>query len=132
MNSRYQVSIWYDGAPDFPVWGEWAHLSIKTHDRSARHDWRDFQRIKNELCGPEWDALEVYPAESKLVDTANQYHLFAFTTLKFPFGYQSRLIADGESRYARGTNQRPFDPSQRPADCLDSEGLDRAFVEALK
>lgn len=130
-NSRYQVSVWLDGAPDFPVWGEWMHLSIKTHDRSARHDWRDLQRIKNEIVGPEYDALEVYPAESKLVDTANQYHLFVFRSLRFPFGFQSRLVADGSvSKYAPKAEQREFEPDARPADCITGADLD-AMLDKL-
>jgi hypothetical protein len=36
------------------------------------HDWRDLQRIKNQLVGPECEAVELYPAESRKVDTANQ------------------------------------------------------------
>ena len=52
-----------------------AKLSIRRNDREAVHDWRDLQRIKNELVGPECEGFELYPAESRLVDTANQFWL---------------------------------------------------------
>lgn len=54
------------------------HLSIRRQDRLPCRDWRDFQRIKNQLAGPEWEAMEIYPAESRMVDMANQYHLWCF------------------------------------------------------
>jgi hypothetical protein len=121
-NSRYQVSIWIEQAPE--PFGVYAHLSIKDHDKSARHDWRDLQRIKNELMGAECDAVEVYPAESKLVDSANQYHLFVFRDYRLPFGFQSRLVSDGDWRQSK---QRPFEPGARPADCLDARQFDEHY-----
>lgn len=125
-NSRYQVSMWLD---EDPTMGKFVHLSIRDHDRSARHDWRDLQRIKNELCGDEFDAVEVYPAESRLVDTANQYHLFVFATWHPRFGFRSRLVADGKSAYAPKAEQRPFE--SRPADCLSGEQLNDAAMRAV-
>jgi hypothetical protein len=53
------------------------HLSIKRFDRGPVRDWRHLQQIKNEVVGPEAEAFEIFPAESRLVDTANQYHLWA-------------------------------------------------------
>ncbi len=54
------------------------YLSIRTVENDARHDWREFQRIKNELAGPDWWGVEVYPDEADLHDTANQFHLWCF------------------------------------------------------
>lgn len=58
--------------------GTLVHLSIKRHDRAPITDWRDKQAIKNQLCGHEAEGMELYPAESRVVDTANQYHLWVF------------------------------------------------------
>lgn len=124
VNSRYQVTVYAFTDEQF---GAMAHLSIKTHDRQARHDWRDLQRIKNELCGAECDAVEVYPAESKLVDAANQYHLFVFRDFKLPFGFQTRLVADGNWR---DSMQRPFASGERPADCLSPAQFEELFQRA--
>lgn len=106
LNSRYQVSVRY--AETGEGWPEMLHLSIKRRDREVIHDWRDLQRIKNALVGEEHEAVELYPAESRLTDTANQYHLWVLTDpgVRFPFGFQDRLTW-GESRGA--AKQRAFD-----------------------
>jgi hypothetical protein len=52
------------------------HLTFKRNDRAAVRDWRHFQAIKNEVAGPEREAIELYPPESMLVDAANEYHLW--------------------------------------------------------
>jgi hypothetical protein len=54
------------------------HLSIRNNNRTADRDWRDYQRIKNELVGPEYEMVEMYPKESNLVDSSNQFHLWGF------------------------------------------------------
>ena len=131
-NSRYQVTIYLREADETSPFGRMAHLSFKVHDKQAHHDWRDMQRIKNEICGPEHDAVEIYPAESKLVDSANQYHLFVFQTYKLPFGFQTRLVGDGNWC---NSVQRPFPSGERPADCLDPDQFQTlltAMVEKKK
>ena len=49
---------------------EIVHLSIKSNDRSPVLDWRDKLRIKNELCGEDAEAVELYPAMNRVVDMA--------------------------------------------------------------
>ena len=49
-----------------------AQISYHRHDRAPIRDWRIGQRIKNEVLGPEWEAVELYPADSRLVDTSNE------------------------------------------------------------
>ena len=72
------------------------HLSIRRLDRKPCRDWRDFQQIKNELCGEEREALELYPRESRLVDTANQFHLWVQKKgFVIPVGYNmGRHVTD--------------------------------------
>jgi len=72
------------------------HLSIRHQERKAIRDWRHFQRIKNELAGAEREAVEIFPPESQLVDTANQYHLWVLPVGEStPFTWsQGRLVAD--------------------------------------
>ena len=87
------------------------------------HDWRHFQRIKNELCGPEREAIELYPAESRLVDTNNQFHLFVFEAeMTLPLGYVKRDVADDVG----GTShqQRPFDDPPDDLNALGPEAAD--------
>jgi len=94
--------------PDIPPM---IHLSIRRQDRQPCRDWRDFQRIKNQLAGPEWEAVEIYPAESRLVDMANQYHLFCFP-FGLGIGFQQRLVGNQlqADLVAPGAVQRDPDP----------------------
>lgn len=103
-NSHYLVHhrVLGDGA---------VHLSLRTVENDTRHDWREFQRVKNELTGPEWEAVELYPAESRRVDTANQYHLWCLRDGFRGIGFPDRLVLDaGEGPLARGARQRSFTP----------------------
>jgi len=106
-NSRYQVEV---NEMDTAI-GRVAWLAIVHVSREAVHDWRDLQRIKNELLGPEREACELFPAESRLVDTNNQYHLFVLPEgSAFPFGYANRDVSD-QGALAEGLNhkQRAFE-----------------------
>lgn len=69
------------------------HLSIRRNDRNGRPSWPDTQQIKNALVGAECEGVELYPAESRLVDVADQYHLWVITNpaFRFGFGFQERL-----------------------------------------
>ena len=71
------------------------HLIIHRHDWEASDNWRDFQRIKNEIVGSEYEAMELFPAESRLVHTSNTYHLWVHSdpTYRFPVGLQHRLVS---------------------------------------
>lgn len=92
INNIYQVSKNRDSSipKSSTNWPDMVHLSIKRRDRKPIHDWRHLQHIKNELVGPENEAVELYPKESRLMDTANQYHLYVLTDPEksFPFGYR--------------------------------------------
>jgi hypothetical protein len=109
------------------------HLSIRNNDRSARHDWREFQRIKNEIVGPENEAMEIYPAESRLLDTANQFHLWVFKdpSHRIPLGWTRRLVADYSVSKSRA-RQRPFRPSERPPDAMTEKELTALGDELTK
>ena len=89
INDTYQVAI--------TVESQFLHLSIKRRDRESIHDWRDLQEIKNQLVGADCEAVELYPAESRRVDAANQYHLYAVNDpfYRFPFGYKARFVMSG-------------------------------------
>lgn len=108
-NDVYQVNIrWKSTNHAFGDEVEIVHLSIKRIDRAPIHDWRDLQHIKNELVGPECEAMELYPAESRRVDTANQYHLWVLPKGEFfPVGWTGRLVMDaGEAK--DNSIQRPL------------------------
>ncbi len=69
------------------------HLSIKRLDRAPLHNWRHLQQIKNEVCGEEREAVEIYPRESRLADNANQYHLWVLPPgMDVPTGFDSGMV----------------------------------------
>lgn len=115
VNNKYQVFV-HKPATHAEGWPPMIHLSIKRLDKSHVHDWRDLQRIKNELVGKEHEALEIYPAESRLVDTANQYHLWVFASpdVRLPVGFNDRFVSN-TSEF--NSQQRPFPKNATPPDC---------------
>ncbi len=121
-NNRYVVIVERQQATDGQG-PDLVSLSIRDRERSSRHDWRDMQRIKNELIGPEIEMVEIYPAESRLVDTSNHYFLWGLDdpTFRFPFGFGSRLVAEGP--YSNGAVQRPF--TDKPGDLVSPQDLEK-------
>ena len=82
------------------------HISLRRNDRKPHVPWRDLQRIKNELAGEEAEAIELFPAESRLVDCANQRHLWCWpagTTI--PVGFATRATGTPEEAAAYGAVQ---------------------------
>lgn len=120
LNSRYQVHRRrheaLDGGPTL------VHHSFKRRDRRTLIPYRDKMRIKDDLVGPECEGVELLPARSREVDTANQYHLWLIADehFRFPFGFATRLISE-ES--INGSMQEPWPEGERPGDCLSTEAL---------
>ena len=107
VNDIYQVNMQLVPAQPASGWPEMWHLSIKRRDKKIIRDWRHLQRIKNELVVPEHEGMELFPAESRLVDSANQYHLWVMVdaTKRFPLGWQTRFVDDAPYP---NTKQRPL------------------------
>jgi hypothetical protein len=103
-SDTYQVAVMQMPCP---LGFELTQLSIKRNDREAFHDWRELQQIKNAIVGPEREAVELYPAESRLMDTANQYWLYVLPEgLSWPFGFELRAVTEDEPGNSK---QRPFE-----------------------
>jgi hypothetical protein len=74
ISDRYECTV-----RTFPLGGVTVrHLSINREDRRPVRNWRHLQQIKNEVCGELWTGAEYFPPEDRLIDSANQYHLFCF------------------------------------------------------
>jgi hypothetical protein len=105
VNDLYQVNI--DREPPNNIHPNLIHLSIKRRDKEPIHDWRHLQQIKSMLCGDDCEGLELYPAESRVLDTANQFHIWVLPPgLKIPVGYAEGARTDD---IKRGGKQRPFE-----------------------
>jgi hypothetical protein len=71
-NHRYTVIVGRDDN------GHVEHISLRRNDRKPTMPWRDLQRIKTELAGADAEAIELFPAEDRVVDCANQRHLWVW------------------------------------------------------
>lgn len=103
----YQCCVRFDwhGATSAMKNAGCALIQVCRADGGSVIDWRDLQQIKNLICGPEWEAVELYPAESRLKDPSNARYMWAFKG-QAPFGLPSgRMVLDAEQAFAP---QRPF------------------------
>lgn len=128
VNDKYQVNVFYINK-EFKDKGL-IHLSIKRKDKKCIHDWRDLQLIKNMICGNEREGLEIYPSESRLVDTSNQFHIWVLPKgEKIPFGYKDRLVVEGHDA---DSVQRCFNIDEKPVDCVTKDDCERMIKERFK
>lgn len=108
LNETYQVAAIRS---DHPIFGKIMQINIRRRDGNVIfRDWRHFQDIKNQLAGPECEAVELYPAESRVIDTANKYHLWCILddTKGIPLGWhEGRHVTDDKSKLP-GLRQRPI------------------------
>jgi len=103
VNNLYQVEMGQCG-PDNAI----THLNIRRRDGAAIFDWRHMQRIKTELCGPEREGFQLFPAESRVVDTSNKYHIFVWPegVRMEGIGWQTRDVQYDERKDVPGLRQR--------------------------
>ena len=75
-NDRYTVSgHLLDGKRDGFV-----EIAVHNHNRTPHVPWRHLQQIKNEVVGPDREAVQLFPAEDRLLDTANEYWIYVYPT----------------------------------------------------
>lgn len=99
VNSEYQCFVKYLSPRGK---GGIMSLSIKRNDKRPAHDWRELQAIKNEVCGWEREAIEIYPAESRLVDEADQTWLWVLpASEKVGIGFNERCVDTAEAKADR-------------------------------
>jgi len=74
--------------------GDYFWLTVKRKDNSPVRNWSDMQDIKNILVGEENEGFELYPAESRLVDLGNSYHMWVYkdANRRSDFGLKHRLV----------------------------------------
>jgi hypothetical protein len=119
------------------------HLSIKRFDRAPIRNWRHFQQIKNEICGDEREAVELFPRESRIVDNANQYHLWVLPEgAEIPIGFsEGMVVRDPElvEEYNRMTpkgRQEPMQEGLTTGEAMNAEaertGVNRQALDMLR
>lgn len=104
VNDLYQVQAAPTGRD-----GAMLHLNIRRRDGGMFKDWRHFQQIKNEIAGEECEAVEIYPAESRKVDTSNKWHLWVLPFgARIDLGWGERDVSYDQVRDVPGLRQRPL------------------------
>lgn len=79
-NDRYTVNVHLlDGDRDGFV-----ELAVHNHRRTPHVPWRHLQQIKDEVMGADREAVQLFPADDRLVDTANEYWLYVYPAGKAP------------------------------------------------
>lgn len=73
VNNRYIVQVFTNKLRDFKLYDK---ILIRRFDSQPIYSWQDLFRIKNEIFGPEVEAIQFFPPVSKLVDEANLYWLW--------------------------------------------------------
>ena len=113
-NNLYHVEM----VPTPPLTPTFIHLVIHRHDMAPCTAWAHFQQIKNEIIGPEYEAMELFPAESRLVDAGNLYHLWVHSDprFRFPVGWFERFVPNPSPGHPPIS-----DATQRSAGCPSVE-----------
>jgi hypothetical protein len=117
-NGKYTVTVHViesreEGDPPMHLLG----IHTRTRATVGAHDWRHFQAIKNQLCGEERLAVEIYPPESQLVDEANEYWLWVLPEGAFLSAATEYMgIGFNAGRTVGGANPEPHKAKwrQRP------------------
>jgi hypothetical protein len=103
VNDLYQVEVTPMSSDELFA----CQINIRRRDGGMYKDWRHFQQIKNETVGPEREAVEVYPAESRKVDTCNKWHLWVLPEGQcVPTSWSERDVQYDENRNVPGLRQR--------------------------
>lgn len=80
-------------------------LTLFRADGGRGIEWRHKQQAKNELLGFEVEAVELFPAESRLIDADHEYHLWIDPAtphhLDFGFFERGRQVNTEEQRRAQ-------------------------------
>jgi len=115
-SANHVVLVWWptEGTRDEKATG--VYMSFKRRDKAPIGDWRLKQRLKNAILGDEAEGCELFPAESRLIDESNQYHMFCMLPPhRLGFGFKNRTVLDGDGLSDHGLHrQRPLSDQGGP------------------
>ena len=100
-SSQYTVTVHYldDNRDGF------VEVGIHNYHRTTHVPWRHVQQIKNEVFGPDREAVQLFPAEDRLVDAANEYWIYVYPTGTAPM--RERGVKLGMDRGRQVTYDMP-------------------------
>ncbi len=115
------------------------HLSIHARDRGPMRNWRHLQQIKNEVAGELRTAVEIFPPEDQLTDSANEYHLWVFPEgTHLPFGMDDAALVSSDEAVEKYNaaphqgHQEPWEPGLTTGRTEHSESARERLDEALE
>lgn len=76
QNNKYIVQVFLNVKRNFRTYDK---VMIRRSDSQPIYNWNDLFRIKNEIFGPEIEAVQFFPKCSELIDEANLYWLWIET-----------------------------------------------------
>ena len=82
--------------------GGFYHISLKNNERTTDISWQHKQWIKNDILGNEYEGVELFPAESRMVNTANQYHLWCAPKGIFGMGWHGKRLVSSNNPIENG------------------------------
>ena len=94
-NDRYTAHVKYQDSRGKDGYLE---IGIHNHKRTTIMPWSHVQQIKNEICGAEREAVMIYPAESRLLDTANEYWIYVYPVGEGPMREDGKLLGFNQGR----------------------------------
>ena len=123
-NDMYQVNIrkgsntqyWFHFNADNI--NQYVYLSIKRRDKEAAFDLEHLQEIKDVLVGENLMAIELYPNQKRVLDTANQYHMFVFPENIFPVKFTEDLKSEDADETYHTSNKKVYVYRQEDTSCV--------------
>lgn len=86
VGKAHSVQVFEHESMHGVVW----QLLFRRHDGGSQFGWTELQRMKNELVGEDAVAIEIFPAESEVVDQANCRHLWVLAPGVIDFGLSTK------------------------------------------
>lgn len=123
-NDMYQVNVqkgsnkhyWFHFDADNI--NQYVYLSIKRRDKEAAFDLEHFQEIKDVLVGKNFMGIELYPNQKRVLDTANQYHMFVFPENFFPVQFTEDLRSEDADETYHTSNKKVYVYKQEDTTCV--------------
>jgi len=100
QNSHYKVAVYKN---DHII-----HLIITTCVGNIVRDWEDIQRIKNEIAGSEFEAVELFPAETRRIRVIEFTHIWCLPKKgRWPIGFNLAMGREKEGHVEVPTAEKP-------------------------
>jgi hypothetical protein len=129
QSSVYRVSFYVQPPVEDVRPFHFGLLSYRRRDGKTIGSWREKQLIKDCIAGTLCEGAELFPSHLRLLDTANQYHLWLMPSASLmPFGYFQLRCTDQDEEVAKmgslvTKNRCPQQPRKSRHDYTEDAGF---------